>query len=192
MLSKRVRRGVFTQWAILASPLMVTTPLSNMQGCNNTNCNDRCQDCRPQDKDPTSGRCMGPYPGPTHGNKYHCPAKCAAGLTEEQEAILLNTEVISINQDVTPQGRPVTPSDSTVWSRHLSDSSTAFALYNEKDVAQPIDTIAIRSACRDPSGEVNQQCIVRDLWAKMNYTITTLPSKVTVVPHGTELFRVYS
>jgi hypothetical protein len=40
----------------------------------------------------------------------------------------LNTEVIAINQDITPQGFPTVPGDSSVWSRNLSDGSIAVAL----------------------------------------------------------------
>ncbi len=39
-------------------------------------------------------------------------------------------QVIAINQDITPQGTPVVPGDSRVWSRKLSDRSTAYALVN--------------------------------------------------------------
>jgi hypothetical protein len=42
--------------------------------------------------------------------------------------VLLNTEVIAINQDITPQGFPTVPGDSSVWSRNLSDGSIAVAL----------------------------------------------------------------
>jgi hypothetical protein len=39
-------------------------------------------------------------------------------------------QVIAINQDITPQGTPVVPGDSRVWSRKLSGRSTAYALVN--------------------------------------------------------------
>ena len=39
-------------------------------------------------------------------------------------------QVIAINQDITPQGTPVVPGDSRVWSRELSDGSTAYAFVN--------------------------------------------------------------
>ena len=45
-----------------------------------------------------------------------------------QKRVLLNTEVIAINQDVTPQGFPAVPGDYTVWSRNLSDGSVRRAL----------------------------------------------------------------
>jgi len=50
-------------------------------------------------------------------------------LNDVQRTILLNKEVIAINQDVTPQGRPVSDGDLTLWARHLSDGSIAVALY---------------------------------------------------------------
>jgi hypothetical protein len=45
--------------------------------------------------------------------------------TANQAGILLNKAVLAINQDITPQGRPVTAGDSTVWSRNLSDGTTS-------------------------------------------------------------------
>lgn len=45
-------------------------------------------------------------------------------------AVGLRRQVIAINQDITPQGTPVVPGDSRVWSRKLSDGSTAYALVN--------------------------------------------------------------
>lgn len=46
--------------------------------------------------------------------------------------------MIAINQDVTPQGRPVVGGDLTVWARQLSDGSVAVALYNEDDAPKDI------------------------------------------------------
>ena len=91
-------RTEFSMWAILASPLVVTTPLYNMAGCDDTSCNGRCQDCRDDDKGkPVNGKphCL--------DGKQKCTAKCAAGLTPVQQEILLNTDVIAINQ-VRPAG----------------------------------------------------------------------------------------
>lgn len=49
-------------------------------------------------------------------------------------------QVIAINQDITPQGTPVVPGDSRVWSRKLSDGSTAYALVNLQVVYTHIHT----------------------------------------------------
>ena len=38
------------------------------------------------------------------------PVKCSPNMTAIQEKVLFNTDVLAINQDVTPQGRPVTVS----------------------------------------------------------------------------------
>jgi len=59
------------------------------------------------------------------------PKQCVPYLNEVQKTVLLNKEVIAINQDVTPQGFPIVPGDSTIWSRKLPDGSIAVALYNE-------------------------------------------------------------
>jgi len=86
----------FSMWAILASPLTVTTPLV---------------DC-------SSGTCV-------------------PSITSLQKEILLNTEVIAVNQDVTPAGRlllkPDTTTEAHVYGRNLTDGSVAVALYNPND-----------------------------------------------------------
>lgn len=68
----------FSMWAILASPLTVTTPILN---CSETD----------------------------QINDKFTPGTCKASITALQKEILLNTEVIAINQDVTPAGRLLTP-----------------------------------------------------------------------------------
>ena len=183
-------RTEFSMWAILASPLVVTTPLYRLTGCESPLCNGRCQDCRPQDKNQPKGHCLGPVPV---GNRNKCPAKCKANLTNDQASILLNQDVIAINQDITPQGRPVTPGDSRVWSRSLSDGSTAFALYNVQDTPLTISTAPIKAACKPVirGAKVAAACRVRDLWAQLDYMDTTLPPTAHLAPHATELYRIY-
>ena len=56
--------------------------------------------------------------------------------------------MIAINQDVTPQGTPVTAGDPRVWARKLSDGSTAFALINLEDDNMTIPTAALKSPCK--------------------------------------------
>ena len=46
--------------------------------------------------------------------------------------------MIAINQQVTPQGRPIKDGDLRVWARGLSDGDVAVALYNEDDKATQI------------------------------------------------------
>ena len=86
---------------------------------------------------------------------------CLPWISELQRAILLNEEVLAVNQDVTPQGRPVKDQDLRVWARHLSDGSGAVALYNEQDVEQRI-TVAFT----DLGWDASTHALVRNLWAK--------------------------
>jgi hypothetical protein len=72
----------FSMWAILASPLVVTTPIVN---CSSTDAI----------------------------NDKYTPGTCKAELTALQKEILLNTEVIAVNQDITPAGRLLSPSESS-------------------------------------------------------------------------------
>ena len=112
-------RTEFAMWAISASPLVVTTPIMI---CGNESTNFTNQSgYMPGHMAPTpSPQCPPPK----------CPAnppkgKCRGQLNEVQKTVLLNTEVISINQDDTPQGFPVAPCapsrkgpsgcDLTVW-----------------------------------------------------------------------------
>jgi alpha-galactosidase len=101
---------------------------------------------------------------------------------------MLNTEVIAINQDVTPQGRPIVEGDFSVWARHLSDGSIAVALLNLND--QPVDLLVEFLNLGWPAG---QSASVRDLWAhadlgtfKDQYPNTP----ITVAPHETHLIRL--
>jgi hypothetical protein len=55
-------------------------------------------------------------------------------IQTETNAYPLNPqEMIAINQQSTPQGRPVKDGDMTVWARQMEDGSVAVALYNEDD-----------------------------------------------------------
>eukprot|EP00443_Scrippsiella_acuminata_P064369 CAMPEP_0115435974 /NCGR_PEP_ID=MMETSP0271-20121206/33941_1 /TAXON_ID=71861 /ORGANISM="Scrippsiella trochoidea, Strain CCMP3099" /LENGTH=444 /DNA_ID=CAMNT_0002861459 /DNA_START=1 /DNA_END=1335 /DNA_ORIENTATION=- len=115
----------FSMWAILASPMVVTTPLLNCS-----------------------------------------TGTCTPSITELQREILLNTEVIAINQDVTPAGRLLGPAGGMkehgvkVFGRQLSGGMAAVALYNPEDAAAPgaVDFELLGW----PSGAT---AAVRDLWA---------------------------
>ena len=173
----------FSMWAISASPLVVTTPIMNCTtnmptagACNSTHeernalCNDgkvrRQCECWPA----TSVTCKG-------------------WLSELQRSILLNREVLAINQDVTPQGRPVKEGDLRIWARDLSDGSIAVALYNEEDVAQSI-SVSFADLGWDASTHVS----VRNLWSKVDEGkfVGRYPegAGVTVAPHATRLLRL--
>ena len=69
-------------------------------------------------------------------------------------------QVIAINQDVTPQGSPLDPTDITRWTRNLSDASVAYAVYNPTtSPLQPQQLLF--SALGWAAGT---QAAVRDLW----------------------------
>ena len=124
--------------------------------------------------------------------------------------------MIAINQDITPQGTPVAPGDSRVWSRKLSDGSTAYALVNLQvfDLSHPqlctryggmhlLDmrlcgfgqdvniTIPTKVLTSSHAGKTMATGRVHELWANVSYTIADLPKTVTVEPHATVLYRVY-
>ena len=101
--------------------------------------------------------------------------------------------MIAINQDVTPQGTPVTAGDPRVWARKLSDGSTAFALINLEDDNMTIPTAALKSPCKAGPALVRAAggCRVHELWANASYTAQTLPPSFELSPHETLLFRVY-
>lgn len=117
------------------------------------------------------------------------PVTCVGWLSELQKSILLNEEAIAINQDVTPQGRPVAAGDSTVWARALSDGSVAVALFNADDA--PAAIRAVFASWGWPAGTA---AAARDLWAHADLgTFTDAypagAAGVTVAPHATRLIR---
>jgi hypothetical protein len=116
--------------------------------------------------------------------------KCVPALNEVQKLILLNTEVIAINQDSTPQGFPLpglSHGDLSVWARNLSDGSVAVALYNEGDAAQEIGVPSFTAL----GWPATQRASVRDLWAHTdNGTAVGKLSNVTVRAHATVVVRL--
>jgi len=116
------------------------------------------------------------------------PIKCEPWISDLQKKILLNTEVIAINQDITPQGRPI-PHDSRIWSRNLSDGSIAVALYNEADSQMSLNVKFSQLGWTDTT-----KAKVRDLWlhADKGSFVGYYPSKgnVTVEPHQTVVLRL--
>merc|ERR1712072_129656 len=67
------------------------------------------------------------------GRHYCGPVNCRPTITDLQKEILLNKEILAVNQDVTPQGRPIKDGDLSVWARHLTGGDVAVALYNQDD-----------------------------------------------------------
>eukprot|EP01060_Flectonema_neradi_P039806 TRINITY_DN8910_c0_g1_i1.p1 TRINITY_DN8910_c0_g1~~TRINITY_DN8910_c0_g1_i1.p1 ORF type:complete len:412 (+),score=41.69 TRINITY_DN8910_c0_g1_i1:39-1274(+) len=116
---------------------------------------------------------------------------CIPGITDLQKEILLNKDIIAINQDSTPQGRPVVPGTNTtaaIWARNLTDGSVAVALYNEADVDVSGSFTLSQIGFPDDVGSV------KDLWTKQ-FTIVSSPAPfgpVTVCKHCTEVYRVFA
>lgn len=120
----------------------------------------------------------------------NAPVTCVPWISDVQREILFNDEVIAINQDVTPQGRPVVDGDLTVWARALSDGTVAVALYNQADA--PADLSTTFSSFGWPVGT---SAAVRDLWAHADLGVFTdrFPAGtggVSVPPHGTMVLRL--
>ena len=151
----------------------------------------------------TSGGCRGEFTCDgtdvvcdVDGNGVHsCPCGPAANVTcvpwisDVQREVLFNAEVIAVNQDVTPQGRPLVDGNLAVWARHLSDGSVAVALYNENDATASLSVSF--AALGWPSGTT---ATARDLWAHAdlgsftdNYPAT---GGVSVAPHETHVVRL--
>lgn len=110
---------------------------------------------------------------------------CKGWLSDLQKKILLNTEVISVNQDVTPQGTPIKQGDLSVWARKLSSGAVAVAFYNENDDPQTISV-----DFKDLGGSFDQAS-ARDLWEHKD--LGTFKSRypasggISVEPHGTHM-----
>lgn len=148
----------------------------------------------------TSGGCRGTFlvNGATvlcdldgSGRQFCGPIECIPWISDLQKEILFNEEIISINQDVTPQGRPIKDGDLTVWSRLLSGGDVAVALYNQEDDAQ---SIGFDLSAVGYKGNINHAC-VRDLWAHADVSDKVQRGQfgpVNVAAHEAQMFRVSS
>ena len=206
----------FSMWAISASPLQITTTIMNCTQAPLTSCavaltkqnsDSACTlgtsfgcnlstssiwtniGCRGEftcNGEPVSCDVAGvglhecPCPGAA-------PVVCKGWLSDLQKEILLNTEVLAINQDVTKQGRPIYGARNlTVWLRDLSDGSKAVALYNEDDA--PV-SIGVKF---EDIGWAGGTVKGRDLWLHIDvgpYT-DSIPAR-SVAPHETVLLRLH-
>jgi alpha-galactosidase len=207
----------FSMWAISASPLRFTAPLMNCSAAPLPTCSatllqqlsiSECTygtsfGCSADNTSVwTDNGCRGVFSCnggnvtcDVNGTGQHecgCPnvtVACTPWISDLQREILLNTDVIAINQDVTPQGTPVVPGDLTVWARMLSDGSAAVALYNQEDA--PAQIAFKFSSVGWPAGTTAH---VRDLWAHADLGTFTdaypQTGAVTVAPHETQVFRV--
>jgi len=150
----------FSMWAIMASPLTVTTPILN---CSKT--------------DQIAGK--------------FTPGKCVASITALQKEILLNTEVIAINQDVTPAGHLLfasTNASAAVYARKLTDGSVAVALYNPTDNAVKGQ---VEFATLGWTSTTN--AIVRDLWTHKDIGVKVggfSTTSTSIEAHGTMVLRI--
>lgn len=202
----------FTMWAISASPLTVTTPITKCSGKGNCTTvtltkqisQAKCVQgvsfgCTADGTMFTDKGCRGEFTCNGHnvtcnvdGDGQHiCPCEpttdCKPYITDLQREILFNDEVIAINQDHTPQGRPLTEGDLTVWTRALSGGSIAVVLYNEEDDPKSIgfdsEMIGLGAAV---------SISVRDLWEHKDLGPFTDGKfeAVSVAPHQALAFRV--
>ena len=121
----------------------------------------------------------------TGEGRHYCSAvDCRPTITDLQKEILMNTEIIAVNQDVTPQGRPVKDGDLTVWSRKLTGGDVAVALYNQEDKPTRIgfDMKAVGAP---------DKVEVRDLWAHKNLgDFDGRFPALEVQPHQTVMLRL--
>lgn len=205
----------FSMWAIAASPLIVTTPIMKCTAPPVPGKCSVALTKQHSDATCTEGSSFGCYDNGTMWTNNGCrgefmcdgedvtcdvdgaglhvctcksgPVTCTPTITDLQREILLNKEVIAINQDVTPQGIPVTTApDISVWARTLSDGSVAVALYNEDDSAKDIGFDFAMIGWSQAT-----TATARDLWAHKDLGSFTGSFPSTQVPaHGTTLLRL--
>ena len=214
-------RTEFSMWAISASPLQITTRIMNCTsgpplptcavalqqqlskaactlgvsyGCGADNasvwtdagcrgvfeCNGASVECNVNG----TGQHVCPCGAPP-------PVTCKGWLSDLQKEIMLNTEIIAVNQDVTPQGRPVREGDLTVWARHLSDGSAAIALYNQNDAPA---SLSIDFAALGGGWGAGTVAHARNLWAHADLGAFTgrypATGGVDVAPHEAHMVRL--
>ena len=113
---------------------------------------------------------------------------CVPKITDLQKELLFNKEVIAINQDVTPQGRPVINGNTThaaVWARNMTNGDVAVALLNVEDHAVN-GTVPFAALGWSETAKV----AMRHLWDKRDEgEFTGSFGPVTVPAHGTVLYR---
>ena len=210
----------FSMWAISASPLQFTAPIMNctsapipdgsislIQQLSKTTCDNTASPTFGLSPDNSSmwinGGCRGIFS--CNGNNVTCningtgihycpcnsgPVQCTPWISDLQKEILLNAEVLEVNQDITPQGRPLHDGDLSVWSRSLSDGSVAIAFYNQDDV-----TASMHVTFTDLGWAQGTSATVRDTWLHTDLgtftnTFPTTGNSVNVPPHGTMLVRI--
>ena len=118
---------------------------------------------------------------------------CKPWISELQKEILLNKEVLAINQDPSPQGRPVVDGDRRIWTRKLANGDVALALYNEEDKSMTIGPFALSRVHSEWGG--TSRVRVRDLWRRGRLQDDPMINDgmvppVVVAPHETKLYRL--
>jgi hypothetical protein len=122
------------------------------------------------------------------GKHYCSQVECTPWISDLQKEILLNQDIIAVNQDVTPQGRPIVNGDLTVWSRKLSGGDIAVALYNQEDESKNIGFQLSQLGY-----STTDQVCARDLWLHKNVTsLITGGTFVnqTIEKHSTMMLRL--
>merc|ERR1711957_242735 len=128
-------------------------------------------------------------------NGNYTPGKCRASITDLQKEILFNSEIIGVNQDITPAGHLLQNGSSCtamVYGRALSDGSQAVALYN------PSDATVDASFCFTLFGwSSGTKAKVRDLWnykdlGEFENCYPASGQRVTLEPHATTMLRIHT
>ena len=121
------------------------------------------------------------------GRHYCGPVTCTPWISDLQREILFNTEIIEINQQVTPQGRPITEGDLTVWSRALyneNDDSKeiAVALYNEEDESKEIgfDVAAVGYTPSKKRKCLRLHFVLPCIGARINVILSSKPTRCSM------------
>ena len=94
---------------------------------------------------------------------------CTPRITELQKEILLNTDILAINQDVTPQGRPVVVGDISIWARMLTGGDVVVALYNEDDTTKEFsfefETLSVAGRTNYSTGRIENYMVLSNFVA---------------------------
>jgi alpha-galactosidase len=108
-------------------------------------------------------------------------------MSEDTKSILLNKEVIAIDQDsLGKQGDRLWSEGSIeIWSRKLSDGSTALGVFNLAD------TKAVTSIHLNDLG-ITGLVKARDLWLHKNLDTIDANYKTTLAPHSVLFLRISS
>lgn len=107
-------------------------------------------------------------------------------LDEFTLSLLTNDEVLAVNQDSLgkPAHRVRKTGDIQVWARPLDDGSMAVGIFNLSD------SVAVTGQNWSEIG-LSGERKMRDLWRQKDLPAKSKVVKVTLKPHGCELFKVW-